>query len=169
MVALHSSFPQPALRPLPRKRVENRPRKVAVVLNANARRVDGETIGWVAGVVPAQDLYLSRTVDEGADIAQRVVAKGYDVVLWGGGDGTFASGIAAVMAASARMGRTTAELPAMGVLRLGTGNAIADALGAGAATPTGLSDDLLRARGAASRRTLPLLDIGGRPAMFSGF
>jgi diacylglycerol kinase family enzyme len=168
MVALHTSF----LRSVPvekRVRRSDQRRRVAVVLNAHARRVDGQTIRWISGVVPPQDLFVSTTVEEGAAIAERIVEAGYDAVLWGGGDGTFAHGIASVMSAAARSGLDPLDLPDMGVLRLGTGNAIADALGAGTATPDGLSSDLARARGAASRRTLPLLDVGGRPAMFCGF
>src|SRR5262249_12134983 len=169
MVALHTSF----LRSVPVerrvRRSDHRPRRVAVVLNAHARRVDGQTIRWISGVVPPQDLFVSASVEEGTSIAARIVDADYDAVLWGGGDGTFAAGITAVMAAAGRAGLDPLELPDMGVLSIGKGNAIADALGAGTATPDGLAGDLARARGAASRRTLPLLDVEGRPAMFCGF
>ena len=112
---------------------------------------------------------MTTTIEEGVRTATQILESGYDAVLWGGGDGTFATGIAAVMAAAERAGIEPADLPEMGVLRLGTGNAIADALGAGTATAEGLANDLSRARGAVSHRTLPLLDIGGRPALFAGF
>jgi len=57
----------------------------------------------------------------------------------------------------------------MGVLRLGTGNAMADAIGAGPATPDGLSTTSAGARRVASRRRLTLLSVEGKPAMFAGF
>jgi diacylglycerol kinase family enzyme len=65
--------------------------------------------------------------------------------------------------------RHFAKLPEMGVLRLGTGNAVAETLGTADATPDGLSLDLSRARAHARRRELTLLDIEGRPSVFAGF
>jgi diacylglycerol kinase family enzyme len=141
-------------------------RKVAVVLNANARRVDGETLSWVSAVVPSRDLIVSRSLDELPDIAARLTADRYDAVLWGGGDGTFSSGLAAMVAATEQARR---PLPEMGVLRLGTGNALAETIGAASATRDGLARDLHRARAAASRRQLSLIDVEGRPALFCGF
>src|SRR5262249_10157728 len=91
---------------------------------------------------------------------------GFDAVLWGGGDGTFANGVAEVVAAARAQGR---RLPEMGVLRLGTGNAIADAIGASKASPEGLADDLGRAPGAPSAPKLPVPAIEGRPGLFCGF
>jgi diacylglycerol kinase family enzyme len=136
------------------------------VLNANARRVDAETLRWVRAVVPERDLFLSRTIEESPAMARHILSSGFDAVLWGGGDGTFANGVAEVVAAARATGR---RLPEMGVLRLGTGNAIADAIGASAATPEGLSDDLQRARGLKNPRHLSMLEVEGRPSLFCGF
>src|SRR5262249_46737114 len=164
MVALHTTFPVTGTSS--ERRVEVRPRRVAVVLNANARRVDAETVRWVRSVVPERDLFLSQRLEECPRIARDIVRSGFDAVLWGGGDGTFANGVAEVVAAARAQGR---RLPEMGCLRLGTGNAIADAIGASRATPAGLADDLIRARGASSARQLLMLDIEGRPGLFCGF
>lgn len=145
------------------------PRRVAVVLNTNARKVDDQTVRWARSVVPGRDLFLSRAVDEGFRIADRIVAEGYDAVLWGGGDGTFAAGVAELFRAADRRG---APLPEVGVLRLGTGNALADAVGAAPATEDGLAEDVLRARGVGlvdKSRSLALLDVEGRPSIFCGF
>ncbi len=147
--------------------VAPRARRVAVVLNANARGVDKETIRWVETVVPRADLFVSRRIEDAPVIAERILALVFDAILWGGGDGTFALGGAQIEIAARRAGR--AHLPEMGVLRLGTGNALADAVGASTATPIGLSDDLRRARSAPSARSLPLLDVEGRPSLFCGF
>jgi diacylglycerol kinase family enzyme len=162
MVALQSSF-SPALRSVLR---QPRPRRVAVVLNANARRVDQETIRWIQAVVPRQDLFLSRSLAQGPALAEEILIKGYDAILWGGGDGTFAAGVQNAVAAATRH---NLPVPEMGVLRLGTGNAIADAIGANPATAQGLADDLRRARGATSRRNLQMLSVEGRPGLFCGF
>jgi diacylglycerol kinase family enzyme len=162
MVALQSSFPSPQS-PV---RTTPRPRRVAVVLNTNARRVDSETLRWVRAVVPERDLFLSRAIEESPGIARHILTSGFDAVLFGGGDGTFANGVAEMVAAARATGR---HLPEMGVLRLGTGNAVADAVGAGQATAAGLADDLKRARGQQSPRQLAMLDVEGSPSMFCGF
>src|SRR5262249_21384478 len=74
------------------------------------------------------------------------------------------------VAEAAHAARATGRgLPEMGVLRLGTGNAVADAIGANPATPAGLADDLVRARGLRAPRQLSMLDVEGRPGVFCGF
>jgi diacylglycerol kinase family enzyme len=137
-----------------------------VVLNANARRVDDETLRWVRSLVSERDLFLSTSLAESPKIAGTLVAEGYDAVLWGGGDGTFANGVAVVARAAERAGR---PLPEMGCLRLGTGNAIADTIGAGKANPEGFAADIGRARADRSARRLSMLDVEGRPSLFCGF
>jgi len=119
-----------------------------------------------AGLVAERDLFVSTSLADSPRIAASIVAEGYDVVMWGGGDGTFANGVAEVVAASARAGRA---VPEMGCVRLGTGNAIADTIGAAPATPAGIADDLRRARAERSARQLPMLDVEGRPGLFCGF
>jgi diacylglycerol kinase family enzyme len=118
--------------------------------------------------VPRQDLYVSHSLDDGSRIADQIVSQGYHAVLWGGGDGTFANGVAEVSTVAARLGR---RLPEMGSLRLGTGNAIGDTIGSGPATPQGAADDLRRARAPRpfGARQLPMLDVEGRPGLFCGF
>jgi diacylglycerol kinase family enzyme len=164
MVALQSTFPVPTLRqPVARP---PRARRVAVVLNANARRVDAETLRWVRGLVAERDVFLSSTLSDSTRIAATLVAEGYDAVLWGGGDGTFANGVAEMAAAAERAGR---GLPDMGCVRLGTGNAVADAIGASRANPRGVAEDLRRARVSPASRLLPMLDVERRPSLFCGF
>jgi len=151
---------------LRKSRFAPRPRRVAVVLNVNARRVDEETVGWVRQLVAPEDLFLSRRPEDGPRICERLVAEGYDAVLFGGGDGTFAAGVGALASAASRR---AASLPDVGVLRLGTGNALAYAVGAGPATKDGLAGELSLARATKARRQLRLLDVEGQPTMFAGF
>lgn len=146
--------------------VAARPRRVAAVLNVNAARVNDDTVTWMRKVVAERDLVVTRTLDELPGIAERLVAERYDAVLWGGGDGTFMRGVDALARAADRAGR---PLPELGVLRLGTGNALADALEASPATPDGLARDLLRARTSSGRAPIALLEVEGRPTMFCGF
>jgi diacylglycerol kinase family enzyme len=139
--------------------------RVAVIVNENARGVRSRVIDDLSELVPPHDLYLSRSLDHSRQIAARVVERAYDTVLFGGGDGTFVQCLSDV-AAEAR--RRDLELPQVGVLRLGTGNAVADALGASRATPDGLAHDLGRARRAQRARPLQLLEVDGKLTPFAG-
>jgi len=140
--------------------------RLAVILNQNARGVRRDTIEHLGRLVPRNDLYLSRSVEHSRAIARTVVERGYDRVLLGGGDGTFVQCLSD-LADHARNEGT--PLPRVGVLRLGTGNALADALGASGATLGGLVNDLRRARSSQrGGRTLPLLSVDGKLTPFAG-
>jgi diacylglycerol kinase family enzyme len=138
--------------------------RVAVVLNGNARGVSTKVIGDLRHLLqddPSR-LYVSQSLDQGVFIARHIVNKGFDVVLCGGGDGTFCQVVTDILAL--RPART----PAFGVLRLGTGNALATTLGASPPTRRGLEMDLLRAQLSSSRRDLPVLRVEGRLTPFAG-
>jgi diacylglycerol kinase family enzyme len=139
--------------------------RVAVIVNENARGVRQRVIDDLAELVPPHDLYVSSSLDHSRQIARRVVERAYDTVLFGGGDGTFVQCLSDV-AAEAR--RRDMALPNVGVLRLGTGNALADCLGASRPTPDGLAHDLGRARRAARARHLQLLQVDGKLTPFAG-
>lgn len=138
--------------------------RVAVIVNENARGVRRRVIDDLAGLVPPHDLYVSRSLDHSRQIAAKVVERAYDTVLFGGGDGTFVQCLSDVAAEARRRER---ELPSVGVLRLGTGNALADCLGASRPTSDGLAHDLGRAR-AARARPLQLLEVDGKLTPFAG-
>jgi diacylglycerol kinase family enzyme len=141
-------------------------RRVAVVLNNNALKVDQRVVRALASVTPAEDLYLSHSLEQGREIARTVVRSGYDTVLFGGGDGTLVRGVEHLADAAREQ---SARVPAVGVLRLGTGNAFADAIGAGPFTWDGLVADVLRARNASAPREMPMLESMGRVTPFCGF
>ena len=63
--------------------------KVAVLLNANARKVDARVVKTLSHIVPEQDLFLSRSPLDARRIIQTVLERGYPMVFAGGGDGTF--------------------------------------------------------------------------------
>jgi diacylglycerol kinase family enzyme len=131
-----------------------RPARVAVVLNANARGVDAEVIRRIGGAVDRDALFVCSSLDQLSIVARQILARGFDAVMCGGGDGTFARCVSAVHALTHQ--RETA--PAFGVLRLGTGNALAATLGAYPLTAETLPAVLARARHAKPVR-LPLLRI----------
>lgn len=139
--------------------------KVAVLLNANAKRVSERIHEALRHVVPADDLFLSRTTDEARSIAKTVVDRGYGTVFTGGGDGTFVSFVTEILASLREASRPA---PRFGVLRLGTGNALAGMVGA--TRGEGVLDDVLRARAGEvpSVRRIDLLSIEGRITPFAG-
>jgi diacylglycerol kinase family enzyme len=138
------------------------PLRVAVVLNGNARAVNEKLIRKVKQIVPKDSLYISRSLEQAKFIARHIVNKRYQVVLCGGGDGTFSQCVTDVMALH------PTELPAFGVLRLGTGNALASVLGASSSNLRGMASDLDQARIPGSQTELPLLRVEQRVAPFAG-
>lgn len=102
-------------------------RRSAFVLNANARGVSDRLIEELAEVVPAGDLFLSRTLEDAQIFVRTIARRGYGRVFLGGGDGTLVSTLKLLREVCAK---EKLPLPEIGVLRLGTGNAVALALGA---------------------------------------
>jgi diacylglycerol kinase family enzyme len=136
----------------------------AVLLNGNARQVDAATRRKLAAVVPPDDLFLSRSMEEAQGIADTVISRGYDTVFTGGGDGTFVGWVNQILD---RAERRDAAPPRFGVLALGTGNAVAEMVGA--RTDAHVENLTAFARGATTRlRRLDLLTCEGRRTPFAG-
>lgn len=136
--------------------------RVAVVVNRNARGVDRALVRRLQRIVPPDALFVSNSLAEMSHVARWIVHRRFDVVLCGGGDGTFARCVSEVRA-------LTRATPAFGVLRLGTGNALADTLAAPSPTGEGLSSAVRRAERAESQREISLLRVGECLAPFAGF
>lgn len=106
--------------------------RTAIILNANARRVTDRVRQQVetmaAEAERGADVFFTETLEEAASVTQHIARSGYDTVVTGGGDGTVANTIAAVLDGVESEG---GAYPRFAVLRLGTGNAVADRLGAG--------------------------------------
>lgn len=107
--------------------------RVAVLLNANAKRVTERVRDSVAQIMPKDDLFFSRSLEDAEQIASTIIERRYDVVLTGGGDGTIVQTMNNLIRAADRAacGLYRPPLPDLGALRLGTGNALAGATGAG--------------------------------------
>src|SRR4051794_6327534 len=157
--------------------------RVAVLLNANARSVSDGLKRELENFVPPEDLYFSRCFEDARLIARHVLDKGYRTILTGGGDGTFVGYVNCLFeVAQQPLGVTgggalklqpipahALRMPRFGVLKLGTGNAVADFSGA-SGRRIGVVEDILRARsGEVSRaRPLHLLSHDGKRAPFAG-
>ncbi len=139
--------------------------RVAVVVNGNAKRVTDDLVEVLDQIVQSGDLFVSRSVEEGREIAHRIVEQGYPVVLTGGGDGTFVQMVTAITHESKRHDQ---EPPRFGLLKLGTGNAIAWVLGAQNPRGRGVVADLARLRRSGGHNTLRLLEVEGMLTPFAG-
>ena len=140
------------------------PRGVAVLLNARAKAVTEGVLRTLSLIVPREDLFLSRSDEEAAEIADWVVARRYQTVFTGGGDGTFVSWVNRIADAAERRHQ---RAPRFGVLALGTGNAVAEMVGA---TPRHHARDLSRflAGEFGGTRRIDLVTCEGRRTPFAG-
>ena len=139
--------------------------RVAVVVNGNAKQVTDDLVEVLDQIVQSGDLFVSRSLEEGQDIARVIVERGYPTVLTGGGDGTFVQMVTWVVREAQRTGK---EEPRFGLLRLGTGNALAWVLGAQNPRGRGVVTDLARLRKEAGSRELRLLEVEGTLTPFAG-
>src|SRR5512133_3665324 len=137
---------------------------VAVLLNANAKQVNATVRRALSLVVPDEHLFLSRSPAEANVIADEVVARRYRTVFTGGGDGTFVSWVNRILEAAERR---AARPPRFGVLALGTGNAVAEMVGARPRRHAHALARYLRGEVDGVRR-LDLLTCEGRRTPFAG-
>jgi diacylglycerol kinase family enzyme len=139
-------------------------RGVAVLLNARAKAVNAAVIETLSLIVPPEDLFVSHSEAEAAEIADWVVARRYQTIFTGGGDGTFVSWINRILDATERRRQ---QAPRFGVLALGTGNAVAELVGA---TPRRHARDLSRflAGEFGAIRQVDLVTCEGRRTPFAG-
>lgn len=100
-----------------------RPGRVAFLLNANAKSVTRSVQKVLAEVIPADDLYLSKSLCDAESLLRVILSKDYAYLFCGGGDGTVICAINLVNNFAKQMPH--APIPRIGVLRLGTGNALA--------------------------------------------
>jgi diacylglycerol kinase family enzyme len=139
--------------------------RVAVVVNGNAKAVTDDLVSVLDQIVQSGDLFVSRSLEEGQEIARTIVDRGYPTVLTAGGDGTFVQMVTWVTHEADRAGVGT---PRFGLLRLGTGNALAWVLGAENPRGRGVFADIARVRTHAGSRKLRLLEVEGKLTPFAG-
>jgi len=140
--------------------------RIAVVVNGNAKSVTADVISTLDQILLGGDLFVSRKLEDAADIARTLVSRGYGTVLTGGGDGTFTVMVTEVVREAKAQGR---PVPRFGLLKLGTGNALAWVAGASRTKGRGLSADIQRLREDAGSRPLRLVEVEGFLAPFAGF
>jgi diacylglycerol kinase family enzyme len=135
-------------------------RAVAIV-NGSARRVRGRMRARLERALPGA-VRVTTSLDHAREVIRAEIAHGRDLIVLGGGDGTVVMGLTLIAEACRGTGKPE---PAIGVLRLGSGNAIADTVGA---SDDPESDLVQLVRGGGRWTTLPLLDVLGVRAPFVG-
>lgn len=99
--------------------------QVAVLLNANARRVNPRLRAELEALLPPGDVFYSSTITEARSFARIILERRYQTLMIGGGDGTQTTMMNLLLGEAERMSRVgRPQLPDLGVLRLGTGNAL---------------------------------------------
>lgn len=147
-------------------KILKKPGRYAVMLNARAKRWTGDLHQAVQRWVPAGDLILTDDFKQAERAVDRLVQEGYNAIFTGGGDGTIVYLINAIES-RIRSGMTTREdAPIVGVLRMGTGNAIASYVESGP-----IEDDLraLRAGQPLTVYSIDMVESEGTLFPFAGF
>src|ERR1700712_93180 len=140
--------------------------RIAVVVNGNAKSVTKEVISTLDQILLGGDLFVSRSLDDAGHIARTLVSRGYGTVLTGGGDGTFTVMVTEVVREGRKQNR---PLPRFGLLKLGTGNALAWVVGARDPKTGELAADITRLTQDAGSRNMRLIEVEGFIAPFCGF
>jgi diacylglycerol kinase family enzyme len=133
-------------------------RAVAIV-NGSARRVRGRLR---TKLERTGSVRFTTSLDHAREVVRAEIARGLDLIVLGGGDGTVVMGLTLI--AEACRGSNKPE-PAIGILRLGSGNAIADTVGA---TDEPLDDLARLMKGEGHWKKTAMLDVLGVRAPFVG-
>jgi len=130
-------------------------------VNGNARRLGGRLRAKLERVLPGS-VRFTDSLDDARSTIRAEIRRGAELIVLGGGDGTVVMGLTLIGEACRAAGRRE---PAIGILRLGSGNAIADTVGAS----DDVTEDLARiVRGGGLRRDVPLIECLGVRAPFVG-
>jgi len=131
------------------------------IINGNARGLRGRTRARLEKVAPGR-VWFTDSLDAARELIRQQIGVGCDLVVLGGGDGTVVMGLTLIGEACRGTGRPE---PAIGVLRLGSGNAIADTVGA---TTDPVADLVALFGGRATWKQVPLVEVVGVRAPFVG-
>ena len=156
---------RPALNSRPRRREDTRDGlRIAAVLNGNARQVNARVARELSQALPGA-VHVTHTLEDSNALIGRLVSEGVDVLFAGGGDGTLLQTTRAVRQHRERLGLHRSQEPYVGLLPLGTGNALASHFGLGSA----LNQLTLAAHGAPAKvHRLRMVEVDGERTPFAG-
>ncbi|MCL2626160.1 MAG: hypothetical protein FWD46_05020 [Cystobacterineae bacterium] len=139
----------------------------AVLLNAHARNVGPQVLKLIEQTLPEAAVFLSYNLSEAQELARKILTVPHAPVLLGGGDGTLMGFVEALLNVSKQLNK---PLPELGLLRLGTGNAIARWAGQTHGGKKALLKTLqyMGKAGEKNYKPLNLIEFGERLAPFAG-
>ncbi len=139
--------------------------RVAVVVNGRAKNVTQEVISTLDQILSGGDLFVSRSLQDAREIAKTLVVRGYDTVLTGGGDGTFTVMVTEIVREARRR---KLPVPRLGLLKLGTGNALAWVVGASEFKGGEAEADIRRLTTELGSRPVRFVEVEGYITPFCG-
>jgi diacylglycerol kinase family enzyme len=107
--------------------MDTQEKKVAVILNENARRVTNKVKRRLGSILPEDHIFPTKDIDEAKEAISEIIKRRFDVIFTGGGDGTIVTTISTIWELLRSGGDI--NVPNIGILKMGTGNAWAWGLG----------------------------------------
>jgi diacylglycerol kinase family enzyme len=138
---------------------------VAFVLNGNAGSVTPEICSRLGRLFGERDVFVSKSLEDVGPIADRILRDEYDTVLVGGGDGTFTVMVTEI---TRRAREQDVATPRLGVLKLGTGNAMAKVAGPDRSLRDISDHELLELARSPLTREIRMVEVEGFLTPFAG-
>ena len=152
-------------------------KKIAVILNLNAPGVTKKVINRIASRIPMENIYPTKDIVEARSAVSDILENSFDFIFCGGGDGTIVNTITDIRdiereKALSPQGHAINDyadnemaVPSLGILKMGTGNAWAWAVG----VKGGLNQfNTVVEGGDYSISRYHLIEVGGRLCPFAG-
>lgn len=98
--------------------------KIAILLNDNARNVNNSVKAEIEKVIPTENIFYTKSLEEADITIAKILNSDFTHVFTGGGDGTLVYFINR-MKEIKKQAKLKVKLPIVGILKLGTGNAVA--------------------------------------------
>jgi len=99
-------------------------KNIAIILNNNARNVNQNIKEQVEELIPRNNIFYTNSLEEADATIAKILNANYTHIFTGGGDGTLVYFVNK-MKEIKKKAKIKTKLPAIGILRLGTGNAVA--------------------------------------------
>ena len=145
--------------------------KVGILLNAHAGKMRPRIAEALAEVVGKENVHFSKSELDARRLARLALEKRYETVYLGGGDGTiacFVSELVNVASHNLTSYGLRYTLPRLGLLKLGTGNALAAYLGIEEGPTSFRELAKLQSGVTPQTRTVEFLSVEGRRVPFAG-